>query len=217
MACTISELTEQKLVNTGALQKDSSRPTRVVLVGCGGKQAQPKCEYDLNIDILNCKMYVPVLVVPGQPDDMIIGSNAIKHVMQHVKNSKWFWDSLRKPAGEGLEALLLGMLVNVDRWHGDTIPDRVGTVVLKQSVTLAPQHEHLVWGKLKEQVPLSVGSTVLIEPTSSKAAPRNVMVGHTVCPLWGDKWIPLKVINLLNHPIVLRRNAKLANVHIALH
>lgn len=84
---------------------------------------------------------------------------------------------------------------------------------MKQSVTLAPQHEHLVWGKLKEQVPLSVGSTVLIEPTSSKAAPRNVMVACTVCPLWGDKWIPLKVINLLNHSIVFRRNAKLADVH----
>lgn len=57
-------------------------------------------------------MSVPVLVVPGQPDDMIIGFNAIKHVMQHVKNSKWFWDSLRKPAGEGPEELLLGMLAD---------------------------------------------------------------------------------------------------------
>lgn len=33
-------------------------------------------------------MAVPVLIVPGYVDDMIVGSNAIKHVMQHLKTKK---------------------------------------------------------------------------------------------------------------------------------
>lgn len=72
-------------------------------------------------------------------------------------------------------------------------------MILKQCITLAPQHEHLVWGKLKEQVPLSIRSTIVVKPKTSKSSPRNVLVAHTVCPLWGDKWIPMKVVNLLNH------------------
>lgn len=89
----------------------------------------------------------------------------------------------------------------------------MGTVILKQCITLAPRHEHLVWGKLKEQVPLSIGSTVVVEPTTSKSAPRNVLVVRTVCLLWGDKWNPMKVVNLLDRPLTLRRNAKVAQVY----
>ena len=133
--------------------------------------------------------------------------------MQQVKKTKWYWDSLSKPARGDSHGLLLSMPANVNRWHGGKIPDKVGTVMLKQSVTLMPQHEHLVWGKLKEKVPLSVGSTVVTEATTARSAPRNVLVGHTVCPLRGDKWVPMKVINMLDHPIVLRHNTKLADVH----
>lgn len=35
--------------------------------------------------------------------------------------------------------------------------------MLKQCVTLELRHEHLLWGKLKEEVPVSVGSTVMVE------------------------------------------------------
>lgn len=213
MTCTLSESAEDTLLRCNVIKPESRKPTQVVLVGCGGNQAQPKYEYDLNIDLLDCKMAVSVLVVPGQTDDMIVGSNAIKHIMQQVKKTKWYWDSLSKPAKGDSHGLLLSMLANVNRWHGDKIPDKVGTVMLKQSVTLMPQHEHLVWGKLKEKVPLSVGSTVVIEATTARSAPRNVLVGRTVCPLRGDKWVPMKVINMLDHPIILRRNTKLADVH----
>lgn len=105
------------------------------------------------------------------------------------------------------------MLLNVDRWHGDKIPQRVGIAVLRQCVTLEPQHEHLVWVRLKEEAPLYIGSTVMLEPSTSRSAPRNVMVARTVCPLWGDKWIPMRVINMIDCPIVLHRNTKIAHVH----
>lgn len=170
-------------------------------------------EYELNVDLFKCKIAVPVLVVPGQVDDMIVGSNIIKHVMQHLKKTQWYWDNISQPATDDSEGLLMNLLANVDRWQGKEIPKRVGTVILKQCITLAPRHEHLVWGKLKEQVPLSIGSTVVVEPTTSKSAPRNVLVARTVCPLWGDKWIPMKVVNLLDRPLTLRRNAKVAQVY----
>jgi hypothetical protein len=45
-------------------------------------------------------MAVSVLVLPGQTDDMIVGSNTIKHIMQQVKKTRCYWDSLSKPAKE---------------------------------------------------------------------------------------------------------------------
>jgi hypothetical protein len=56
---------------------------------------------------------------------------AIKHIMQQVKKTKWYWDSLSKPAKGDSHGLLLSMLANMNRWHGDKIPDKVGTVMLK--------------------------------------------------------------------------------------
>ncbi|KAJ8007986.1 hypothetical protein DPEC_G00100040 [Dallia pectoralis] len=58
---------------------------------------------------------------------------------------------------------------------------------------------------------VSPGSTVMTEPTSSHAAPRGIMVARVVTPLWGDRWVPLKIINVSDSPVTLRRNAKLAD------
>lgn len=213
VTCTLSEAAEQILRDSNLIDDQSCKPTKKTLTGCGGNQTKPKCEYELNVDMFDCRMTVNVLVVPGQEDDMIVGSNVIRHVTQQVKKTSWYWNNVSKPVGNSGHDPLLNMLSNVKRWHGKKIPDRVGTVVLRQSVTLEPQHEHLVWGKLKEDVPLSIGSTIVVEPSTSLSAPRNVMVARSVCPLWGDKWIPMKVINMLDRPIILRRNAKLAQVH----
>lgn len=81
------------------------------------------------------------------------------------------------------------------RWRGDGIPDKVGTVKVKSCVTLKPRSEHLVWGKLPESAVISVGSTVVVEPTQSKPRPRHILVGRVVTPLWGDRWVPVKVVN----------------------
>ena len=38
---------------------------------------------------------------------------------------------------------------------------------------------------------------VVVEPSESRPVPRSVMVGHVVTPLWGDGWVPVRVINHL--------------------
>lgn len=213
VTCTLSESAERTLKDCNLICTDSSKPTKKVLTGCGGNETKPKCTYELSVDMLECKMTINFLVVPGQKDDMIVGSNVIRHVTRQMMKKEWYWKSLSQPVQSNSQEPLLNVLSNVERWHGDKIPQRVGTVVLRQCVTLEPQHEHLVWGRLKEEVPLSVGSTVMLEPSTSRSAPRNVMVARSVCPLWGDKWIPMRVINMIDRPIVLRRNTKIAHVH----
>jgi hypothetical protein len=41
----------------------------------GGKKASSKCFYDLEMQIYGIDVKVPTLVVPGQHDDLILGSN----------------------------------------------------------------------------------------------------------------------------------------------
>lgn len=57
---------------------------------------------------------------------------------------------------------------------------------------------------------------IIVEPTSSKSMPHNIMVGRVITPLWGNRWIPMKVTNLLDKPITLKRNCKLADVSTCL-
>ncbi len=54
--------------------------------GCGGLTVQPKCTYDLEIEVYGFKVVVPTLVVPGQRDEFIIGSNVIKCILQKMKS-----------------------------------------------------------------------------------------------------------------------------------
>ena len=81
-----------------------------------------------------------------------------------------------------------------------------------KSVALEPLCEHLVWGKLPVSAPLSLGSTVVVEPTRSRSRPRNVLVGRVVTPLWGNGWVPVKLINPSSKAVTLRRNCKIADV-----
>ncbi|KAL1257977.1 hypothetical protein QQF64_011221 [Cirrhinus molitorella] len=59
---------------------------------------------------------------------------------------------------------------------------------------------------------MSPGSTVIVEATSSRTMPWNIIVGRVVTPLWGDCWVPLKITNLSEKLVTLRRNRKLADV-----
>lgn len=92
------------------------------------------------------------------------------------------------------------------------MPDKVGTLKLQQCVMLQPQTKHLVWGELPASAPMSVGSTVTVEPTQSRCRSRKVLVGRVVAPMCGDRWLPMKVINPTSEPLVLKRNTKLADV-----
>ena len=69
-----------------------------------------------------------------------------------------------------------------------------------------------MWGKLPKSTDVSPGSTVLTELTSCRSAPRGILVARMVTSLWGDRWVPLKLINTSDKPVLVRRNAKLADV-----
>lgn len=114
--------------------------------------------------------------------------------------------------GQSESSQFLCLLSNLERWRGESIPDKVGTLKLKSAVTLQPMTEHLVWGRLPMGTVLSAGSTVLVEPCESPCVNKQIMVGRIVSPLWGDGWLPMKNINPTTAEITLRRNSKIADV-----
>uniref|UniRef100_A0A8C2HN42 ribonuclease H n=1 Tax=Cyprinus carpio TaxID=7962 RepID=A0A8C2HN42_CYPCA len=132
-----------------------------------------------------------------------------------MKSNEGFWRVLDKPdqSSHSEDCQFLRMLSSIERWRGSAIPDKVGTLKSKSVVVLQPMSEHLVWGRLPPGLKLSVGSTVIIEPSTSRCVHRNVLIGRVISPLWGDGWLPVKMINPTNSEIVLRKNAKLADVY----
>ncbi|KAI2646029.1 Methylcytosine dioxygenase TET1 [Labeo rohita] len=214
MACTISKNAVEKIGSAGVLPVKKRSEENIVLVGCGGQQTQPEGFYDLEIQFFGIQCVVPCLVVPGQRDDLILGSNIIKHLIHELKKNSDYWDIASRPDNkfDGDIQRFLSMFTGVERWKGETVPDKIGTVKLTQAVVLLPEHEHLVWGRLPPNVPMSPGSTVIVEPTNSKAMPRDILVGRLVTPLWGDRWVPMTVVNPTNKVVTLKRNSKMADV-----
>ena len=84
------------------------------------------------------------------------------------------------------------MLAGLNRWKGDKIPDKIGTVTCNSATYLEPAREYLVWGRLPKTTSLSPGSAVMTEPTTSRSAPRGIMVARIVTPLWADRWVPFE-------------------------
>lgn len=93
----------------------------------------------------------------------------------------------------------------------DEMPSVIGTAKLTQAVMLCPQQEHLVWAKLPTNTPVSEGSAILVEPSKSQSR-KNIVVGRVVASMYHDRWVPVKVLNVSDKPITLRRNTKLADV-----
>ena len=212
MACSISQNAVEKL--SSVLPQKQYSEENIVLVGCGGLQTRPDGFYDLHMQLYGVSFIVPTLVVPGQQDDLIVGSNVIKHVTHVLKSDSDYWDIASRDERQSNPEIehFLSMFTNVERWRGGPAPEKIGTVKLTQAVTLLPKQEHLVWGRLPAKSPMSPGSTVLVEPTNSKAMPRGILVGRLVTPLWGNRWVPMTVVNPSDKPITLRRNSKLADV-----
>lgn len=213
MACSLSSRVLPLLTQNNVVSPDSVSPTSVVLVGCGGSRTNLVGVCELQMKVFGCCFSVPTLIVEGQSDDLILGSNVMKHLIRVLKHSGDFWErtsiSDQVPVEEGS---LLQLLSTVETWRGNECPDKVGTVKLKHAVTLEPLKEHLVWGRLPAHLCLSAGSTVVVEPSESRTVPRSVMVGRVVTPLWGDGWVPVRVINPSPRPVTLRRNCKIADV-----
>ncbi|KAL1248886.1 hypothetical protein QQF64_022204 [Cirrhinus molitorella] len=67
-------------------------------------------------------------------------------------------------------------------------------------------------GQTTKNTLISPGSTVIVEPTSSKSMPQNILVGRVITPMWGDGYIPMKIMNLSDQPMTLKRNCMLADV-----
>lgn len=209
MACTLSSAVVPRLQEARVLSSDSLNPVDVVLVGCGGLRTRPVGVCELMLTAYGHKASVPVLVVDGQTDELIIGSNLIKHLIRVMKTSKFF--ETQSTGCTDDEGQLFSLLANVKRWQGSDVPDKVGTLRLKRAVTLEPMQEHLVWARLRNTQSVSAGSAVVIEPASACSVPRNIRIGNTVAILRKDGWLPVKVINPLPRPVTLRHNAKVAD------
>lgn len=166
MACTLSEQAEQKMLSENILSESIPLTQEIVLIGCGGTLSKPKCMYEVEMELYGESCIVPVLVVPGQRDDLIIGTNVIRFIMHQLKITSDYWRLVS--SGNLLPECeqFLDLMANSSRWRGEELPDRIGTVKLQHAVTLMAKKEHLVWGKLPNNAPMSPGSTVIVEPTS---------------------------------------------------
>lgn len=210
MSCTLGVEAESKLRAADVLP--SPVPEKVVLISCGGLTTQPSCIYDLEIELYGSKFVVPTFLVPGQRDELIIGSNVLRPIIQRMKSDEKYWELIHSNTSDPDCEQFLQLLSCITRWSGPELPDKVGTVRLRQAVTLAPQGEYLVWGKLPSSAPVSPGSTIIVEPTSSHSAPKDIIVGRVLAPTWGDRSVPMKILNPTMRPVSLRRNAKVADV-----
>lgn len=191
MSCTLSEVAEAKLKAAGVALTPQPVPERVVLVGCGGLITQPKCNYEMNIELYGFRFQVPAFLVPGQRDELIVGTNVLRPLTRKMKSDETYWELLSSHTSDLDCEEFLQLLSCASQWTGPEVPEKVGTVRLQRAVTLLPQKEYIVWGKLPPSAPVSPGSTVIVEPTSACSTPKNIMVGWVITPMWGDRWIPM--------------------------
>lgn len=189
MACTISEEAEQLLSDAGSELTPHDTCPDMVLVGFGGVKVKPKCIYDLKVEVYGCTFQVPTLVVPGQQDQMILGTNVIKYLLKHFKQCPQFWQVLSKPESADVPEIMqfLNMLSGMNRWRGETSPDVIGTVKLTQAVTLLSKQEHIVWSKLPATSAVSEGSAVLVEPSRGLSHKNDVIVCRSVGTMNGER------------------------------
>ncbi|KAL0159998.1 hypothetical protein M9458_043723, partial [Cirrhinus mrigala] len=61
-----------------------------------------------------------------QGDDLILGTNVIKHLVHRLKGSDRYWELISTPSGRNSEGdEFLSMLAGIHRWRGETVPDVV--------------------------------------------------------------------------------------------
>lgn len=99
MACTLSDSVVSELREHGVLDNVNEEDTDVILIGCGGKRVFPKSTLELKLDVYGCDVIVPCLVVPGQGDDLILGTNVIKYLVHRLKNSDRYWELISTASG----------------------------------------------------------------------------------------------------------------------
>lgn len=110
MAWTINESAEMKLRSAAAVDESGEFNTDVVLVGCGGLRVKPKSSFNLTMEVYGIKMLVPTLVIPGQHDELILGTNVIKHILRYLKMSNGFWQAVSNPTSVDPECEIFGSI-----------------------------------------------------------------------------------------------------------
>lgn len=112
MACSISETAERKLIEAGVITDQRKIDVNVVLVGCGGLRVKPKSAFNVEMEVYGCKMSVPTLVVSGQHDELILGTNVIKHILRQSKLCDSYWETVSDlcPTGDPETVQFLSML-----------------------------------------------------------------------------------------------------------
>lgn len=212
MDCTVSKQAELKMVSENILSRPIPLTQEVVLVGCGGTLSKPKCTYEVEMKLCGESCIVPILMVPGLCDELIKGTKVNRFLIHQLKVTDIYWHLFSSGNVLTEWEQIVHLLANSSPLRGDELPDMIRTVKLQPSVTLLAKQEHLVWGKLPKNVPMSPGSTVIVEPTSSKFMPRNMMVGCVIRTLLVDRWIPMKITNLTDRSITLKRKSKSVKV-----
>lgn len=115
---------------------------------------QSKANFDsLKMEIYGCRLSVPTFVVKNQQDDLLVGSNVIRYLLHHFKTDSSYWEAV-STSNNGNPELekFLSLLSGLDRWSGEDVPDKVGTVRCNRAVTLEPGTKYLIWGKLPKEV-----------------------------------------------------------------
>ncbi|KAL7861858.1 hypothetical protein SRHO_G00132990 [Serrasalmus rhombeus] len=134
MACTLSESAESRLLQQNPDMERHSADD-IIIIGCGGQSVIPKALYNVELTVYDGRMLIPVLVVPGQTDEMILGSNAIKAPIQFMRKSDGYCQIMSEPSGVGDDDFhrFLSLISSAKKWRGESVSDKVGTL----SVTLA--------------------------------------------------------------------------------
>lgn len=81
MTCVLSATIFHQLLEQEVLKTPLLEPIDVVLIGCGGSKTIPSGVCDLELEVCGYKVTVPTLVVEGQNDSLIIGSNLLRYLI----------------------------------------------------------------------------------------------------------------------------------------
>lgn len=131
------------------LKTPTLEPIDVVLIGCGGSKTIPSHVYDLEVEVCGYKVTLPILVVQGQNDSLIIGSNLLKYLIHQLELQRDILSSNStefERASDSWKWLMSWWL----KWEWSLrMLEKVGCVKIQRAVTLEPMTEHLVWGKLQ--------------------------------------------------------------------
>ncbi len=118
---TLSADVVPQLRDAGVLYMEILSSSDIVLVGCGGKQSSPDGVINLKLEVYGVSFSVPVLIVSGQNDPIILGTNVLKPLINQMKRTEQSWKVVNRPNSvmQSDNKTFLRMLSCIERWRGD--------------------------------------------------------------------------------------------------